>query len=60
VEHTHEYDCIVCGLHLDSQKELDKHNNECHISQQAGSVRNAEPIGNERSRSKPESGEPLS
>jgi len=24
--HTHEYDCKVCGAHLDSRQELDQHN----------------------------------
>lgn len=29
-EHTHEYDCRVCGAHLDSQRELDEHNRRHH------------------------------
>ena len=28
--HTHEFDCKVCGAHLDSRQELDKHNKEKH------------------------------
>ena len=32
MEHTHEFDCKVCGKHLDSRQELDKHNRENHAS----------------------------
>jgi len=28
--HTHEFDCKVCGAHLDSRKELDQHTLEKH------------------------------
>jgi hypothetical protein len=28
--HTHEFDCKVCGEHLDSKKELDEHNRDRH------------------------------
>jgi hypothetical protein len=28
--HTHEFDCKVCGAHLDSRQELDKHTREKH------------------------------
>lgn len=28
--HTHEYDCKICGAHLDSKQELDRHNQEHH------------------------------
>lgn len=28
--HTHEFDCRVCGAHLDSQKQLDEHNQKEH------------------------------
>ena len=34
--HTHEYDCKICGAHLDSKQELDDHRKENHSSQQAG------------------------
>jgi hypothetical protein len=34
--HTHEYDCIVCGAHFDSSKDLDKHNQEQHVKQAKG------------------------
>ena len=31
--HDHTFDCRVCGAHLDSQQELNKHNRECHTAQ---------------------------
>lgn len=31
--HTHEFDCKVCGAHLDSREDLDKHNREKHTNQ---------------------------
>lgn len=31
--HDHTYDCRICGAHLDSQQELNKHNRECHSAQ---------------------------
>lgn len=36
--HTHEFDCKVCGAHLDSRQELDQHNRQKHPDQarQAG------------------------
>lgn len=34
--HTHEFDCKVCGAHLDSRQELDKHNRDNHSSKQSG------------------------
>jgi hypothetical protein len=33
MEHDHTYDCRLCGAHLDSQQELNKHNRECHTAQ---------------------------
>jgi hypothetical protein len=30
VTHTHEYDCKLCGSHLDSAQELDRHVRENH------------------------------
>jgi len=30
--HTHEFDCKLCGAHLDSRQDLDKHNREKHAS----------------------------
>ena len=34
--HTHEYDCIVCGAHLDSSEQLAKHNKEQHLKNATG------------------------
>jgi hypothetical protein len=31
--HTHEFDCPICGAHIDSQKELDEHNRKKHTAQ---------------------------
>lgn len=31
--HDHTFDCRICGAHLDSQQELNKHNRECHTAQ---------------------------
>jgi len=28
--HTHEFDCRICGAHLDSQSDLDQHNRKEH------------------------------
>ena len=36
--HTHEYDCIVCGAHFDSQNELVRHN-ELHMQSASGMER---------------------
>lgn len=36
VEHTHEYDCIVCGEHFDDQKTLAKHNEDAHLKNAKG------------------------
>ena len=30
--HTHEFDCRVCGAHLDSRQELDQHNRDKHTA----------------------------
>jgi hypothetical protein len=30
--HNHEFDCKVCGAHLDSRQDLDDHNRENHPS----------------------------
>ncbi len=34
--HTHEFDCRICGAHLDSQKQLDEHNQKEHARQASG------------------------
>ena len=36
---THEYDCIVCGAHLDSSEQLARHNQELHIKTATGMER---------------------
>ena len=36
-QHNHEFDCRICGEHLNSQQELDRHNRDEH-SQQAGGI----------------------
>ena len=49
--HTHEYDCIVCGAHFDSQDDLARHDRAEHEPKQAAPSDDlAEPIGNERVR----------
>ncbi len=54
VAHTHEYDCIVCGAHLDSEEALARHNRENHTPRQVISPEGpAEPIGNEKKRDVP-------
>ena len=35
-EHTHEYDCIVCGAHFDEQDDLAEHNQKEHIATATG------------------------
>ena len=51
MEHTHEYDCVVCGAHFDSQDALAKHDREKHAPREAINVHKpAEPMGNERAR----------
>ena len=36
MEHTHEYDCIVCGAHFDDSKSLARHNKEKHLKTATG------------------------
>jgi len=50
MEHTHEFDCIICGAHLDTEKDLARHNKAKHPPQVAADVERAEPIGNEQLR----------
>lgn len=47
--HTHEFDCIVCGAHFDSQEDLARHDQQEHEPHRAA-PRDAEPMGNERAR----------
>ena len=39
MEHTHEYDCIVCGAHFDDSKSLSRHNEEKHLRSATGMER---------------------
>jgi hypothetical protein len=49
--HTHEYDCVVCGAHFDSEKDLQHHDQATHEPHLAMDPRSpAEPMGNERAR----------
>ena len=49
--HTHEYDCIICGAHLDSREALARHDRETHAPRQAlDPSAPAEPLGNEKKR----------
>ena len=49
--HTHEYDCVVCGAHFDTQEDLARHDRETHEPRQAIDPRApAEPMGTERPR----------
>ena len=50
--HTHEFDCVVCGAHFDDERDLQRHNEEKHVPKVASSRAPAEPMGNERARSK--------
>jgi hypothetical protein len=51
--HTHEFDCVVCGAHFDSEQDLHRHDRESHAPKQAIDVHApAEPMGNERPRHK--------
>ena len=49
--HTHEYDCIVCGAHFESQDDLFQHDRANHAPRKAIDPHApAEPMGNERPR----------
>jgi len=49
--HTHEYDCVVCGAHFDSQDDLAAHDRQTHAPREAIDIHApAEPMGNERPR----------
>lgn len=37
--HTHEYDCIVCGAHFDSSKDVARHSDEVHLKTAKGMER---------------------
>ena len=51
MEHTHEFDCPICGAHLDSKDDLTRHQHDQHESRQASqSDGDSEPIGDEQGR----------
>jgi hypothetical protein len=53
MEYEHEYDCVVCGAHFDSEDALHLHDREKHAPKQAIDPRApAEPMGNERPRNR--------
>ena len=39
MEHTHQYDCIVCGGHFDNSEDLANHNEHAHLSTATGMER---------------------
>jgi hypothetical protein len=52
--HTHEFDCIICGAHLDSEEALTRHDRENHAPRRAiNPEAPAEPMGNEKKRVNP-------
>jgi len=56
--HTHEYDCRICGAHLDSQNDLNQHMRERHAQHGASRGRDQVSRGDQGGRS--ESGEDAS
>ncbi|HEX3865523.1 MAG TPA: hypothetical protein VHV78_02185 [Gemmatimonadaceae bacterium] len=51
MEHTHEFDCVVCGAHFDSEEALHRHDRAEHAPKHAIDIHApAEPIGNEHPR----------
>lgn len=47
--HTHEYDCKLCGAHLDSRQELEQHNRQHHPGSQSDQSRSASSSSNSSS-----------
>lgn len=39
MDHTHEYDCIVCGSHFESSEDLAEHNEKAHLQNAKGMER---------------------
>jgi hypothetical protein len=35
-QHSHEFDCRICGEHFHSQQELERHNRDEHTRQASG------------------------
>jgi hypothetical protein len=48
--HTHEYDCIVCGAHFDSEADLAQHDRQTHAPKVEPNLASPEPMGNEHRR----------
>ncbi len=46
--HTHEFDCIVCGAHFDSSKDLSRHNEREHLRSATGTERPRDPNAQRR------------
>jgi len=53
--HNHEFDCKLCGAHLDSKRELDQHNRDRHEGIQASGGN-----GNQSSRATSSENNPIS
>ena len=41
--HTHEFDCIVCGAHFDTSKDLARHNENQHLRTATGMEKPRDP-----------------
>lgn len=52
--HTHEFDCIVCGAHFDSQRELVRHNEQQHMKKASGMEKPRTEADADRARSEQE------
>jgi len=53
--HTHEFDCKICGAHLDSREELEQHRKKQHTAQASSPSNpnvNASDSGLDRSKPK--------
>lgn len=51
--HTHEFDCRICGAHLDSRQELEQHNRANHPDK----ARDSQASDSSRMRGKSSSGD---
>ena len=54
MEHTHEYDCIVCGAHFDDSPSLARHNKEQHLKNATGMEKPRASDENELKQDRPE------
>lgn len=41
--HNHEFDCPICGEHLDSRDQLNRHRERAHAQEGRGAERGARP-----------------